>query len=183
MVIATGRAGFARLGARARSQAAVLEAPAQAAAHPLFERHGRAITQLGLRFAHHARDGLVHLGQYVDLLLVGAQRLDAAIDELGDVARQARQAHALVGARLLELALEQTFDRVDDLADRIGPLIRDPVDLTRRAWLEGREQQALAQVVDVGHRTRIVAVAHDRSLAVADHAEEQGLVRRMPRTV
>src|SRR6267378_6176888 len=92
-----------------RLELASLEAPANAAAHALFQRDHRAVVQLGLRPGHRARDRLVHFGQDMELLLVGPERLNRGVHELGDVAGDGWQAKPPMCALLAEFALEQTL--------------------------------------------------------------------------
>src|SRR5262249_1468724 len=75
----------------------------------------------------------------------------------------------------LEVVFEDALDRVDDLVHRVRSLVCDPVRLARGAIDLLAEKEALADVVDVGHRPSVVAVADDRRFPVAHHLEEEGL--------
>src|SRR5437870_1938796 len=61
------------------SELPALEAPADASPHPLLERDRRIVAELGFGLGHRAGDGLVHLGEHVELLLVAARRLDRGV--------------------------------------------------------------------------------------------------------
>src|SRR5262245_34142592 len=97
----------ARNGRPRASQVAALDAPPETPPHAFLERDGGLVAELGLGLADHAGDGLVHLREHVDLLVVATERLDRAVQELGDVADHARKSGATVGDLLAELALQQ----------------------------------------------------------------------------
>src|SRR5262249_42168832 len=98
--------------------------PLQAAAHALLQVPRGAVVQLRLGLFHGARDGLVHLGQDMDLLMIEAKALQRLVHHPGHLAGHAWQAHALVRADLAEFRLQQSLHRVDDLVHGVGLRIR-----------------------------------------------------------
>src|SRR5688572_21168718 len=127
---------------------AVGEAPFHRRRHALAQGDRGRVAQLALRLRDRAGDRLMHLAQHVDLLLIEAHALDASVREPRNLAHDPRQPKRRALAAEAE-GLEHLRDRPDDLVERGGALVGDPVRLAVRALARGREQQALADVVDV----------------------------------
>lgn len=111
--------------------------------------------------------------------MVRADALDHRVEHVRDPARDAGKSHPFVCDLHAEVLLHHRFDRVDDLVHRVRPAVGDPERAALRLFDAFAEQEPLADVVDVGHRAPVLAAAHDRCLAVADHLEEERLAGRL----
>src|SRR5690606_22628055 len=150
----------------------VLEAPADAGAHALLERHRRLVADLVAGPAHVAGDRVVELAQHVQRLDVPARPLEDPVGLLGGPGRQAGERDPRRPRGGQPLGLQRPADGGEDLAQLVGPLVRDPVGVAGRLVGHLGPQQPLDQVAGVGHRAALGAVAHEGEAAPADGPEE-----------
>ena len=75
---------------------------------------------------------LMHLAEHVDLLLVEPDRLEEPVDDARDLADDGGK-RSCVAAQGKPNDSSTSVTVVDDLVDRVGPLVGDPVGLAVRA--------------------------------------------------
>ena len=128
------------------------------------------------------RNGLVHLTEHVELLVVAPRPLQLPVDSLGDGAGELGQTEP-VGANVIALVAQRGADCLDDLADRVRASVGDPPRQARLGRGEFGEHDAVHQVVDVRHRTTLAAIAEHGKAPGSHQREECGLASRLVRSV
>src|SRR4051812_10286117 len=84
----------------------------------------------------------------------------------------------------VEFLVDQgSADGLDDLVDRVGATIGNPIRLASCCRRKLRGDDAVDQVLDVDHRTTLFAVTDDRKPTGADQPEEGRLTRWLERAI